>query len=491
MGSARKMGGINVFEEVVNTTRIPNPLGDEIRRCYRAGDLRAIFPAGSAALPALLIGREVQMERLNDLAGDLLGKPHKEARKAGVVRPKSVFGVAIHGPRGTGKTAILKAFAAGCGTKGARVLELVGEDLETDANLAARLDSLIDPQAAVSTSISGEVEGGLDEAGPKAKGGASITRTKAPAGGPPPLPTVSATLARALRDGREAEAPLLITVDEAHAGSPATVGRLMNAVQSLGDRAPGVAFAMAGTPDLIDMLRHREAKATWFLDRAAPAGRLIPTPNDLPADAAAKALCSIISSCGVTIASDATLEVVAERCKGSPYFVQALGLAGLSAAKANKDIADFSEGEAVDDLFQEYVRDRYEEAWSVLYGEGLTASARQLGALWRTNAHITQRQVTQAIKSGLANNPDDSDLEAKEAGASFKHLGLLWSESGKDKGPWSLGLPSFFDYVESRYRNDPDLNAFMPALEADLASIAAPAASNRPVSVGQAQRPRP
>ncbi len=49
-------------------------------------------------------------------------------------------------------------------------------------------------------------------------------------------------------------------------------------------------------------------------------------------------------------------------------------------------------------------------------------------------------------------------------------MGLLWQPSGGIDDDWELGLPSFFDYVEARFR-DPrhdDEHAVLAALDADL-----------------------
>ena len=425
------------------------------------------------------------MGSLNGLAQDLMSGMEDG-------RPSSVFGAAIHGPRGTGKTALLNAFADGAKVKGARVLGLVGQVLKSHEGLIERIDSLVEPPPERSVSTEGRAGGDARISVPgvnfKAGAGGARTRTEVTPGGLPPSPTVFAALDRALNEGREAGKPLLIAVDEAHASDPAVVGALLNAVQHFGRLAPGVALAMAGTPDLLDLLGDDATQATWFMDRAGAAGRLVPMPNDLPVEEMADALRKIILRCGVPIVDEDAVGPAADSCKGSPYFMQALGHAALTAAKANGDVADFREGTEALEKFQAAVNARYENAWRDLERRGLTTCARQIGALWRAGKPITRRRVRRAISSGLLNNPDQSTLDEQAADAAFKHLGLLWSPSGKDEGPWTVGLPSFFDFVEKKCHEDPDFRAFLPNLEADMERIIDIPATPDRTGVAQASR---
>ncbi len=69
----------------------------QIRDHYLGGNFNRIFPAGSGATPALLVGREQQLKQLSALVEEVIAPPTY----------RSIIGVVLHGPRGTGKTAMI------------------------------------------------------------------------------------------------------------------------------------------------------------------------------------------------------------------------------------------------------------------------------------------------------------------------------------------------------------------------------------------------
>ncbi len=246
-----------------------------------------------------------------------------------------------------------------------------------------------------------------------------------------------------------------------------------------------IVVVLAGTPDLLDVLWDPNCRASWFLDRATDAGRLAPVPNDLSPGDCTLALSAPLAAAGLGFNSD-LLHKAVEACKGSPSFTQVLGLAALKSAAGGNGFADFSPDGDILAEFNAKAQARYRTAWADLDRHGLTGCARQLGALWRsrgaagTDGRITKPLVDRAIGSGLDHAPDGTvpktPMTAHEAQAHFKHLGLLWSVTGHAEGPWSLGLPSFFDHAEAVFhdRDFPAHHAALPALEADMESLLQP-----------------
>ena len=191
------------------------------------------------------------------------------------------------------------------------------------------------------------------------------------------------------------------------------------------------------------------------------------------------------------------LSRAAEECKGSPYFTQLMGNAALTALfarhppgqwKGRPPPVDFSpRGEAMS-LFDEGRTGRYNDTWSWLADQGLTAAARQIGALWRRSrdesaaggVRFTEETIEAGVRSGLSNPAPHKSaakpLAPQEAEAAFRHLGLLWDTKADPTGrrsQWTLGLPSFFDYVEDVFRDPRNSHhAVLPALDADVARIA-------------------
>ena len=449
-----------------------------IRKLYREGRFDLVFPAGSAAQPALLVGRTPQMAQLSALANELFDPPDA---------PRSKFGVVLHGPRGTGKTALLDAFAKGIARAKSQVIQLTGAALSSPERFIHSLMMQLPPAPGRSTGTKtvDEVKGGAG-----VLGGRIMREVESHAhthGERPEKAAVEAAIGHVASSGQNVRTSFALTFDEAHRADPAALGDLLNAARTLagGANALPIVVVLAGTPDLLDVLRDPNCRASWFLDRAADASRLAPVPNDLSLDNCTLALSEPLAAARVGFDSG-LLRQAAEACKGSPSFTQVLGLAALTSAARNRDFADFSpDGDILAELSAN-AEARYRTAWADLDRQGLTGCARQLGALWRsrgtegTGGKITKPLVDRAIGSGLNHAPEGTapkaPMDAHEAQAHFKHLGLLWSVTGHAEGPWSLGLPSFFDHAEAVFhdRDFPAHHAALPALEADMESLLQP-----------------
>ncbi len=417
-----------------------------------------MFPAGSSNEPQLLVGREEQLARLNALGDELL--------RDRSTRGARIIGVALYGPRGTGKTVLLSAFKRALTEQrggAAASVDISGESAPADPRGVAELISSMFPTRG------GEWEAKIEASGVMAglaKVKAGVSRKP---GTPAPAPMAVSSALAALSDA-DGGKPVLVTMDEAHAAPPEALGALLNAAQVLNGEGVPVAVALAGTPDLVDALS--DAKATWFLDRA-PEERLVPVRNLTAADCAAT-VAAPLDALGLKF-DPAALDAAAEWCRGSPYFSQLLGLVALENAAHGH--VDFAAGGAVERAFRAKAEQRYVRAWRDLEKRGMTTCARQLGALWRWGGEAPRRRISRSrvdnsVRSGLRHpmNPDAPRPDAAEALAHFEHLGLLWQPSGGIDDDWELGLPSFFDYVEARFR-DPrhdDEHAVLAALDADL-----------------------
>ena len=116
------------------------------------GRLDEVFPAGSAARPLLLVGREPQIERLNGLGAELLAD-------SGSAKHNRIA-VALHGPRGVGKTVLLDTFANAMLKRGAMVIADVGNTLSSEERLVRFIQNKIAPGPEVTKTLRGKA--GLD-----------------------------------------------------------------------------------------------------------------------------------------------------------------------------------------------------------------------------------------------------------------------------------------------------------------------------------------
>ena len=447
-----------LFDQVSHESILPAD-ARRLRRMVKAGRGVNVFPAGSSAPPPLLVGRERHIGQLKALGLEILnGGPKGD--------PPSRIGVVIHGPRGTGKTALLTLFKKEMARMKSRVVSLSGDRLSSPHAAAA----ILSRAGAAPASHPSASEHRISVSVAPAEASYSHRQEQAQA----PGSHLVAEAVSALFDGRKST-PVLIAADEAHTADPTTLGLAMSAVQeAAGERHP-VGFCFAGTPDLLDVIR--QAKATWFLDRAQD-DRLCGVGN-LTGQECHDAIAEPLRALGVDFDVDA-LRTAAARCGGSPYFTQALGRAGLSSASVSGcAFADFSAGSPALAEFDRAVNLRYREAWDTLRGLGLTASTRQMGVLWRAHLagvlpHLNEDMLSAAIESGMEHAPSTQKPQVATAGEAqirLRHLGLVWDPQRRDE--WELGLPSFFAHVEAEYRKPEnlDLPEARERLDADLEKL--------------------
>ncbi len=424
-----------------------------IRDAYSDDDFDEVFPAGSAVVPALFVGRKAQLEKISSLV-------------RGVQRGGGLLGAVIHGPRGTGKTALLSALRQAIGADDAMVIGMTGNGaLRSDETLISRLSRFMSPLEETSSSHRGGTKLGVSY-----HYETSTTHKER-------------IYERDIQSSIESVVdnfpgkPVFLLVDEAHGADPMVLGNLMNSVQAITTGGQGrIGFVLAGTPDTLDVLSDTRCRASWFLDRAQDE-RLIPVPNDLSVEDCEQAIQAILKAANVTVQGNDLRNMLA-RCKGSPYFFQVLGQSALASASRHGDIAVFEVGGEIDRRFEKVIGDRYRMMWRNLNDKNLSACARQMGCLWRRMEEVGDEMsydlIRDALESGLKHpSSKKSVLSLDEAEIHFKHLGLLWSTSGDDEGPWSLGLPSFFDHVEHQFESSRQraLQATLPKLQADMETL--------------------
>jgi len=453
------------FEDVLSTT-ISQEKKQELRECYQRGEFGRVFPAGSGSAPHILVGRATQAQQLIGLMADVCYEKYAQG----------LHGVVIHGPRGTGKTALLNTFRNVLMQHQAKVIRMDGNAaLKSIGRLMGRLSQYIEsPEERTQGHTKGMKTGGAVFVKAEADyQHQNITKTTEVT----PDQDVLSCLESILRNNPDT--PVMLMIDEAHGADPAVLGELMNSVQTLGEYEPNepIGFVLAGTPDLIDLLREESCKSTWFRDRIY-FKRSIPMANDLSLEACKEAITNTLEAADVTIEGKDLIEMVS-KCKGSPYFLQLLGECALESASQQNDVVRFTKGGEIDRAFESRIEERYMVAWRDVEDKDLSGCTRQLGELWRRieelDEEITPSLISKAIQSGLTHVPYSHKrrLNPEEAEAYFKHLGLLWSTSADGESDWSLGLPSFFDYVESKFRNskNDDHYEVLPKLEADMDAL--------------------
>ena len=357
----------------------------------------AVFKAGSGQIPPYLAGREVEQNILCGFLADLLDA---EAPPRDVV---------LFGPRGNGKTALLRWFEKECRGPGVESLWLTPKAI---ASLDALARALIPPRrfpnllpgtlalGAAVAQASWRLEGHRD------------------------------ALAQLLTQ-RCRKAPVVVLLDEAHRLDSDVGEALFNASQEVRSSAPFL-LILAGTPGL---QQHLGTMGASFWNRCERLGI-----GRLTAEASAEAIEAPLAEHGVKIDADALAHVAADS-QHYPYFVQLWGealwvrtLAG-DGARITQETAAAAQA-SVDAVRGDYYADRFAE----LKAKPLRPVAEALALAFQSQAALPDDGVDRIAES-VSDNP-------RQALAEIRRLGYLWMPPKQRGGIfWEPGIPSLMDFV--------------------------------------------
>ena len=416
------------------TTPFPHHFS-EVRYCKA---LKELFKPGTGTRPPTLAGRDTEKEFASDVLLGPLADGHDPAAD-----------LVLFGPRGNGKTVLLKDLERRAGGAGVGVLSLTPRALKTPAALGAVLlrpasppeDSLEKPGLAARTATKA-----IDTAERGTGQPLSVDSVSVGASG---LGTVSlsvpdsAVLMVELTERltkRCRDKPLLVTVDEAHTLDIETGCDLLNLSQQL--RADGVPFVLilAGTPNLEAHLGKMSA-TFWSRSEILPIGRL-------SAAATAQALTEPLGDWSVTIEPDALGKVV-DDSQCYPYFIQLWGraLCGVLVEQLHSHTVTAALVEqatpAVAARRERYYGERYEE----LKERGLLEAGALVAGCFEQSEQVHEAALEAALRKGL-------ELDAKAATAALDEmaaLGYLWRKTTANDD-FEPGIPSLMTHVQERLR---------------------------------------
>ncbi|MCY4343948.1 MAG: hypothetical protein OXE83_10295 [Gammaproteobacteria bacterium] len=363
------------------------------------------FVPGRGQLPPYLAGREQEKKAMLGLLAYL---------KSGRGAPREAV---LSGPRGNGKTALLRWVVQEMEDDGAIDAEwLTPSEFSGLDELATRLVPPKRFDALRLDSVSVHV--GVGKLGWKLEGqrGALTPLLKA----------------------RCSRRPLVAVIDEAHT-LPAEIGQtLLNASQSVCAQAPFL-LIMAGTPGL---QRHLNTMSATFWSRAEKLGI-----GRLDERAAAAALERPLAAQTPPIAcsADALREAVAAS-QGYPYFVQLWGAALWEAVReSGADQVDeavvAAAAPAVGRSQSAYYQDRYQE----LEREGLIGLAASVAEAFAGRDSLPRKALNGAIANALPEGRNGTQ-EVLQCRDRLSDLGYVWNPPDADDA-WQSGIPSLMAYV--------------------------------------------
>ncbi len=364
-------------------------------------DVSGPFRPGTGGLPPHLAGREEEQALFRSLLAML---------DRGESAPGEVI---LYGPRGNGKTALLRWMAKEVSSvPGVDVIKITPSEFDTRAEFAEIL--LPESWWAVARPAEFTVRGFTWRPGENA-----------------PAPRV-----RSVLELRSKKKPLILLLDEAHTLDPRVGQELLNAAQEVGREAPFL-LVLAGTPNLRAHLRTMSA-SFWNRGRKLRLGRL----DD---SAAADAIRLPLKSEDLSISKEALAHIVRES-HGYPFFLQLWGAAVWSRAGADPSLPTpditAEDTAACQSIFESEKNDYYADRYDELEEAGLLGVARSVADLFAERRQASPQEILAAVRHapGL-----DDDEKAVSARRTLAHLGFIWRAGAALD--WEPGIPSLMDYI--------------------------------------------
>ena len=405
------------------------------------------FKPGAGLAPPYLAGRDQVLAdwRGNQLASGRFRRPE----------------ILMYGPRGTGKTAILREFqlappGADCHLvrASAPILEH-GADAMADKLLAKFEEaSYLDTETTSSVGQAGVTVPGLAEAGVATEQSRTVKHRH-----PADLRTIEERL-RAVAQQK----PLILLLDEAHAVASTraleTLGALVNAVQQLVSEDERICLVLAGTPGVRQALRDANC---FFAIRFHRIGVGL-LDAEAAKDAIEKPLAEHVwrqaDPASRLQIEPAALDALVEDSQGYPHFLQLWGSALWDQAAARGAEAltldDITVGkQAVDADRTAHYQERGAE---INFDDDLLAAANAAAAAFQQHyakgdiRYIKDTAIINAVEQALTPAyPDKSGRAAalKRCVEELARLGFVWEPPGSRY--MEPGIPSFLNYAQELY----------------------------------------
>ncbi|MCY3767960.1 MAG: ATP-binding protein [Gammaproteobacteria bacterium] len=370
-------------------------------------DLESLFQAGAGIIPPYLAGRNQEKEFFKKRVRDL-------ANGRSIVRDMIVYG-----PRGNGKTVLLRSLQKkiGKGHPAVSSAWMTPDKIKTPRMLFERI--------AASGQKGGQwfkqLSGNIQVAG--AGVGFSMDRDRE-------WGLVDTSIA--VRELCE-QTPFVLIIDEAHTLEPEVARDLLNTSQEV--RGEGGAFflVLAGTPGIKKTLS-RAGASFWSRNELFPISRL-------SAAESREALAKPLQDYHITFAPG-VVENVIERAQRYPFFLQAWGEA-LCTQLQPGDVIDAGHVQAVGPAVNLKRNRMYADRYNELRFAGYLDLARHLVPRFRENGPVISENILwDDVKAYCrkAGKDEGETIQGLEA------LGYIWQVDG-DTPAYEAGIPSLMDYV--------------------------------------------
>ena len=377
-----------------------------------APDLSDLFTPGAGGVPPYLAGRKGEQAYFQACVKSLKNR-----------RPIS-RDLILYGPRGNGKTALLRYLQQETHQQDASNPDILWTTPGMLDNPGKLVDLIVGDHAALRRKIQ-SAEFSINVGIAKANAQVDFSRR-------------TLTLDDLLQE-RCQHQPLILIIDEAHRLGPELGEDLLNASQIVRNAGNPFLLVLAGTPNLEATLGTANA-SFWDRGEIIPLGRLSP-------EEASQALAVPLQAAGITFAPD-VMEHIVEQTHCYPFFTQVWG--HCIAQRLQQTGEWMISMETIKAVEEEAIRKRnamYQVRRNEIKKMRLLPVAESVAEtfLQSGSSILHESTLEEAIERGLAGDEPVTNEGVMEKFEQLSHLGYIWQVSGAYYEP---GIPSLMSFIQ-------------------------------------------
>ena len=372
-------------------------------------NLERLFKPGHGAVPPYLAGRKREQEFFRDCV-DRLKK-----------RMPPIQEMIVYGPRGNGKTALLRHLQKETLKKEGKKLDILWT---TPDQLEEHPEAFADLVIGDNSSLRRKITSAISM---------SIFRQR---------PGI-----RVLLEERCQRNPLILIIDEAHKLNPEFAGSLLNASQIIRIHDGLFQLVLIGTPGLPETLRKSEA-GFWVRSSISRMGRL-------SSEEARQAITIPLEEAGVSFAPGVAEQVV-ELAECYPFFLQVWG--DCLARRLHETGVRAITMETVQEVEAEATNERnkvYQDRLYEIENMDLLAAAESVAHAFIQNGkpHLHDHMLEEAIERGMAGEEPVTNERVIQKFFQLADLGYIWQVDHPEGWyGYEPGIPSLMSYVHGYSR---------------------------------------
>ena len=374
------------------------------------------FTPGTGHTPEHVVGREDVFDLFEDALQSIA--PSEVQEEDGLLEHDAMPPIVLTGPRGVGKTMLLRWMQKRAQKMGIHVARL---EYVKDLAAGDALGNLFD-----------EIAGGDESLLKLVKG---FNLSVGPLGGGVNLGAATRTYKNVLQS-RLRQGPLVLLMDEAHHYEAKYMGLMLQVGQRLITEQHPLVMLLAGTPDLTSYLMKIEAT---FMTRSEDI-----YINLLATEESKKALSKPFADRRIAVEPEA-LEMMWGLTDNYPYFVQIVGAEVWKVlSKGRKRRVDVALVEQVQAAINRKRRNFYRKIYNEMNAKELTPYALQAAEVLarQPNAQAKRKDIELVLQK---KNSKLKAAKARDIVDGLQWLGFIWQG---DEDYMEAGVPSFFTYLQ-------------------------------------------